>query len=229
MRGHRGAGRHAGGGPRSIPACAGPPRSSPPLPRQTEVYPRVCGATRQKGPHRRRCHGLSPRVRGHPVIRLPNGAYRRSIPACAGPPRTPRRSPPPSRVYPRVCGATREFDPRRVRTEGLSPRVRGHPSSLSSSVSCPGSIPACAGPPSRRCSRGEGPWVYPRVCGATHRIGVRCEHLQGLSPRVRGHQARRVDRHAPLRSIPACAGPPSVTTSACRVSSVYPRVCGATS
>jgi hypothetical protein len=134
----------------------------------------------------------------------------------------------PDAVYPRVCGATAAQAVMQVAGRGLSPRVRGHLAHLHRCLAKLRSIPACAGPPSRRCSRGEGPWVYPRVCGATHRIGVRCEHLQGLSPRVRGHQARRVDRHAPLRSIPACAGPPEGRRRGRASSTVYPRVCGAT-
>ena len=70
--------------------------------------------------------------------------------------------------------------------------------------------------------------VYPRVCGGTYRSSGICVWLAGLSPRVRGnHQV--LPQQLRLRgSIPACAGEPSESASACRASRVYPRVCGGT-
>ena len=51
--------------------------------------------------------GLSPRVRGNPRHRNSSTLEVRSIPACAGEPLTIRPPPQEARVYPRVCGGTR--------------------------------------------------------------------------------------------------------------------------
>ena len=78
--------------PGSIPACAGEPDFGDAFGDAfgdvTEVYPRVCGGTDLGSAQRKRYTGLSPRVRGNlggPDI---NRAFARSIPACAGEPRT---------------------------------------------------------------------------------------------------------------------------------------------
>ena len=92
-----------------------------------------------------------------------------------------------------------------------------------------GSIPACAGePPSslptpRRCA------VYPRVCGGTIRLSEVRTIVQGLSPRVRGNPQRVGWRPGGRRSIPACAGEPSIKGGLHEGGWVYPRVCGGTS
>ena len=72
--------------------------------------------------------GLSPRVRGNllrwrTAVRLP-----RSIPACAGEPAYRLRHPNGSAVYPRVCGGTGTGGWCGRTVLGLSPRVRGNPS-----------------------------------------------------------------------------------------------------
>ena len=131
---------------RSIPASAGePPRSSgsarprwvyprecgepgtPSLPRtKLWVYPRECGGTVQPTGWFARCQGLSPRVRGNPLLIPRSNHYMRSIPASAGEPLRNSRSGVVSRsipasagepfgttarsilggVYPRECGGT---------------------------------------------------------------------------------------------------------------------------
>ena len=53
-------------------------------------------------------------------------------------------------------------------------------------------------------------------------------YSNGLSPRVRGNQHRRGATRPPQRSIPACAGEPSVSRSAVTCAKVYPRVVGGT-
>ena len=70
----------------SIPACAGEPSVAVWSAVFAEVYPRVCGGTGL--PHRRSTgsSGLSPRVRGNPVIAAGIITYAGSIPACAGEP-----------------------------------------------------------------------------------------------------------------------------------------------
>ena len=110
----------------SIPACAGEPHGVS-VNRRGEVYPRVCGGTTYSRHCSSLTDGLSPRVRGNPAMELhdaPLGGLsprvrgnRRvlrltrslgSIPACAGEPTgTSLRVAVVVRVYPRVCGGTR--------------------------------------------------------------------------------------------------------------------------
>ena len=77
-----------------------------PTPQSCRVYPRVCGGTFAIPGPGIRGRGLSPRVRGNPVMeearRLDDG----SIPACAGEPVGVGQLVAAFRVYPRVCGGT---------------------------------------------------------------------------------------------------------------------------
>ena len=111
---------------RSIPACAGEPLPVHELRRDARVYPRVCGGTRRGPRPYTDGQGLSPRVRGNPL--LPWRCHRRegSIPACAGEPRGYPRMPHRAKVYPRVCGGTDRWTAARTLDMGLSPRVRGN-------------------------------------------------------------------------------------------------------
>ena len=52
-------------------------------------------------------------------------------------------------------------------SRGLSPRVRGNPQPLAEVFHTLGSIPACAGEPSRSATWACIQTVYPRVCGGT--------------------------------------------------------------
>ena len=131
----------------SIPACAGEPPSQLALPKAVSVYPRVCGGTAQARRRLSMSTGLSPRVRGNPI--LPGQSYvnDRSIPACAGEPGDTESRQPRNRVYPRVCGGTsRRLEPSSW-LSGLSPRVRGNPAWSSRQARGDRSIPACAGEP----------------------------------------------------------------------------------
>ena len=89
-----------------------------------------------------------------------------------------------------------------------------------------GSIPACAGEPTRRTCCPPGWWVHPRVCGGAGIEGRSTGVVQGPSPRVRGSQWAGSCCGPRQGSIPACAGEP------CRVpllrgrAEVHPRVCG---
>ena len=203
------------------------------------VYPRVCGGTTTMYCLHSIGNGLSPRVRGNlesiplddaklglsPRVRgnRTRTYARGSIPACAGEPRPKSH-----------CGGSTH---RR-------------------------SIPACAGEPSGLTERNANLRVYPRVCGGTH-YGTLWEPKQmGLSPRVRGNLGSRSRRdetlpvipacacrarsipaageykgvvfHVRQRSIPACAGEPSmnetrsIPASRTIARKVYPRVCGGT-
>ena len=54
---------------------------------------------------------------------------------------------PMRRVYPRVCGGTRDDVRVLAASDGLSPRMRGNRSIVSHTQPCSGSIPAYAGEP----------------------------------------------------------------------------------
>ncbi len=153
---------------------------------------------------------------------------RGSIPAGAGSPCriSPARREPT--VYPRGCGVTNMSRRRRSTSRGLSPRVRGHPDCSGGLTIYAGSIPAGAGSPQEKPQGdGEGA-VYPRGCGVTgHLLDVSRGRL-GLSPRVRGHHAYRLDLDARRRSIPAGAGLPTPRYAVYLPATVYPRGCGAT-
>ena len=150
----------------SIPACAGQPVTHRSGRFGIWVYPRVCGAAVTNMRMRRSSHGLSPRVRGSRLPRLPRVRPYRSIPACAGQPPPSSSTCPPGSVYPRVCGAASGTDIRCPFNPGLSPRVRGS-LHLAPTAECGlGSIPACAGQPVYAVTPSAAEGVYPRVCGA---------------------------------------------------------------
>ena len=132
---------------RSIPACAGEPEHWRRLPRKLRVYPRVCGGTILRPGVIRRFNGLSPRVRGNLITPERKAARRRSIPACAGEPRSDDRQAAVRWVYPRVCGGTGNDVSYPGFGKGLSPRVRGNRTICMSGDMPVGSIPACAGEP----------------------------------------------------------------------------------
>ena len=192
----------------SIPACAGEPSQVYPARFATAVYPRVCGGTRRRFRNGKAVKGLSPRVRGNRYSEVIRMARKGSIPACAGePPRRPGATP-AGRVYPRVCGGTREATRQPQAARGLSPRVRGNPAWWGRTACASGSIPACAGEPVRPGRAYLGVQVYPRVCGGTRSDLEHGGNDSGLSPRVRGNPQSRAPAHRPAGSIPACAGEP---------------------
>ena len=152
---------------RSIPARAGeptPPSSRPCPPR---VYPRACGGTfpgqQPEGDQR----GLSPRVRGNQLSSQRSNRCCRSIPARAGEPLVHRLPAPAVQVYPRACGGTFAVRLVPVPLAGLSPRVRGNPSSVKLRMASIRSIPARAGEPPPRTATSRPTTVYPRACGGT--------------------------------------------------------------
>ena len=234
---------------RSIPACAGEPRSRPGPPAAPRVYPRVCGGTRKRvaGPEPQ--IGLSPRVRGNrswvrggyplkgsipacagePVLsRWPAGVAG-SIPACAGEPSDENEFVLLVEVYPRVCGGTSTLVAISQLLPGLSPRVRGNLVNRAHQIHGARSIPACAGEPGGGATRDKIQGVYPRVCGGTTPWSRLCSRPIGLSPRVRGNPPLGLAFAGQQGSIPACAGEPFFCCpSICRCR-VYPRVCGGTS
>ena len=150
VRGNRHRARLAATQMGSIPACAGEPYRLSAEYWSQRVYPRVCGGTPQLASELPQATGLSPRVRGNHYRQAGAGRNRGSIPACAG---EPSAAIPPgqlTRVYPRVCGGTRQRKQCGEHGKGLSPRVRGNRPSDIDGRSKLGSIPACAGEPAAR-------------------------------------------------------------------------------
>ena len=176
----------------------------------------------------------------------------RSIPACAGAPVSLWKHAPgenTTTVYPRVCGGTFMAMETNSRHTGLSPRVRGHPYSVSSLCNVGRSIPACAGAPAMAIPSRQLLTVYPRVCGGTRLgrtqavaqvgsipacAGAPVKHAPGentttVYPRVCGGTLPMSTSRGPaLRSIPACAGAPRRGPWLLKSIQVYPRVCGGT-
>ena len=154
---------------RSIPACAGEPRPAYRDGLPDEVYPRVCGGTRADTRPVIPARGLSPRVRGNPIVIVGSILPERSIPACAGEPFVRNAFLLTDSVYPRVCGGTVVKNHVAALKMGLSPRVRGNPGQSVWNQCLAGSIPACAGEPATWFFTTARFWVYPRVCGGTYR------------------------------------------------------------
>ena len=188
----------------------------------------MCGGTTCRTTIGLRSVGLSPRVRGNLKHKIAEDASIWSIPACAGEPCHQYDGEQDAAVYPRVCGGTVSVGVRHRLHRGLSPRVRGNRDGLGRRPSALGSIPACAGEPTRRLCSGGRPQVYPRVCGGTQPSPVWTGLVSGLSPRVRGNRAPAYRTPARGRSIPACAGEPIVVVVSSSGDGVYPRVCGGT-
>ena len=188
----------------------------------------MCGGTFLYGGPGGTQTGLSPRVRGNHSPAGPTSSGCRSIPACAGEPRSQPDFRSAFKVYPRVCGGTRKQRAVVIPGPGLSPRVRGNHTLRRGQRHVFWSIPACAGEPSPWRPTTGGSRVYPRVCGGTIALQSALTDGRGLSPRVRGNLDLCAVGRYHVGSIPACAGEPAAVTSACRSARVYPRVCGGT-
>ncbi len=192
----------------SIPACAGQPCERCSESQTPRVDPRVCGAASTTTGRSGGIWGRSPRVRGSPreTRRADRGCG--SIPACAGQPIAIERIRSAVWVDPRVCGAARALTIEQVTDGGRSPRVRGSRRCVALGRGARGSIPACAGQPSRSKSSSRSLGVDPRVCGAAKGPLKSAELHEGRSPRVRGSQNDQWSRVRSYGSIPACAGQP---------------------
>ena len=112
-------------------------------------------------------YGLSPRVRGNPLVTMSRLAVSGSIPACAGEPAPRQTLQGTTAVYPRVCGGTPPPPILAPPRKGLSPRVRGNQEKEGGATTDIRSIPACAGEPTSCVSTMTLLRVYPRVCGGT--------------------------------------------------------------
>ena len=212
---------------RSIPACAGEPRSNRQPRLAARVYPRVRGGTTKPKPRELPLYGLSPRARGNQNRAVVNGLALGLSPRARG--NLHHQAEHIGRiVYPRVRGGTPGLVDGRLRPRGLSPRARGNRTKSSARRSNQGSIPACAGEPDILDNYKDKPPVYPRVRGGTISTTLTAGCFQGLSPRARGNQWLIVLLRSLFGSIPACAGEPRLPAVRKCGNRVYPRVRGGT-
>ena len=195
MRGNQGLSASVDLGPGSIPAYAGEPALQLVADLRRGVYPRVCGGTLTEAMTPVTGTGLSPRMRGNRIAADAPPVRVGSIPAYAGEPWPAAAAAEAAWVYPRVCGGTLSVQARVTSSPGLSPRMRGNLSPADQSGIDWRSIPAYAGEPPERRTRGCGCRVYPRVCGGTRGCWRKRLSQSGLSPRMRGNpEVRNGDR-----------------------------------
>ena len=187
-----------------------PVAATPPIVR---VYPRACGGTEQPCAVILPGWGLSPRVRGNRVDGQGSSKEEGSIPARAGEPSAKSARQPPSRVYPRACGGTKQNQSDTTWSSGLSPRVRGNRYFCLLNLTGRGSIPARAGEPTSSLNKRTSIRVYPRACGGTPTTSPQYASIWGLSPRVRGNRGPARGAHVLSGSIPARAGEPGSALS----------------
>ena len=145
-------------------------------------------------------------MRGKPNPGCHDARGFRIIPAHAGQTSSPDLNWASTTDHPRACGANVSSDGMLSRCTGSSPRMRGKPVYFRRRRLPSRIIPAHAGqtPCSRpcRCS----PSDHPRACGANLAGEDDMLYVEGSSPRMRGKQARPIQRARGLRIIPAHAG-----------------------
>ncbi len=211
---------------RSIPACAGEPPARRFFLARVEVHPRLRGGAYSIMDARTEAKGPSPPARGsHRRSRL-HAETVGSIPACAGEPRrhagvVARRS-----VHPRLRGGADECLRVSRGPVGPSPPARGSRRETTMLTIKRGSIPACAGEPTRRAVTRASRRVHPRLRGGAGSSASPLICRMGPSPPARGSHALAPPRRAPHGSIPACAGEPTGRNSGCRCTGVHPRLRG---
>ena len=111
---------------------------------------------------------------------------------------------------------------------GLSPHERGNHLYRDHDGSRFGPIPARAGQPMFRCPTAHLVGAYPRTSGATEPKDGKKYAIEGLSPHERGNPEHGASGPCKVGPIPARAGQPEQTSSACRGHRAYPRTSGAT-
>ena len=131
-------------------------------------------------------------------------------------------------VYPHACGETACSVPHAGRILGLSPRMRGNPSSRAADPADPRSIPTHAGKPKIDRISASCPRVYPHACGETALKPSWPLITAGLSPRMRGNQINRDLDRVVHGSIPTHAGKPTQRLPWAAFRRVYPHACGET-
>ena len=172
------------------------------------AYPRSRGGTKTTQYLPLRVQGLSPLARGNHVQHARDAGPVGPIPARAGEPATPRKSPTPRRAYPRSRGGTAHAVGSLLGRNGLSPLARGNRRDLFLMRTWNGPIPARAGEPSWRWCAQINEKAYPRSRGGTVEGGACGGFVEGLSPLARGN-LHLLGVVRPLDGpIPARAGEP---------------------
>ena len=164
-RGSRFLAADASAAERSIPACAGKPAPPESSNTRSEVDPRVRGEASARPSTSSTRGGRSPRARGSRCPKLEHDHPLRSIPACAGKPRSLRSCSQRMRVDPRVRGEASFYLPSSSPEGGRSPRARGSRARKRRVARAQGSIPACAGKPLSATCLASASRVDPRVRG----------------------------------------------------------------
>src|SRR5690554_1415106 len=118
----------------TIPASAGEPLTGYEIVKIHQDYPRVCGGTRVGNRRAVWALGLSPRLRGNPLLLGTGEVTRGTIPASAGEPSAALSLVMPIKDYPRVCGGTDCYFCGETFNRGLSPRLRGNRDAVSLGV-----------------------------------------------------------------------------------------------
>ena len=147
--------------------------------------------------------------------------------ACGG---TGTSGPPirPSPVYPRACGGTDANIGIMPSEPGLSPRLRGNPSSLNWQTTISRVYPrACGGTTHMTPLRVSQVGLSPRLRGNRKRSHQNF-FICGLSPRLRGNRIAATHGNPTFGSIPAPAGEPAIAKPDQIIQPVYPRACGGT-
>jgi len=226
VRSHQQAAQLPPAGEGSISACAESSGVGNPLISVLRVYLRVCGVILARQSSACWIGGLSPRVRSHPDATTGDRVIRGSISACAESSQGAGGGDLRRWVYLRVCGVIHKDEMEGVKKEGLSPRVRSHPTDRPRRASRAGSISACAESSSLSFCSDCGARVYLRVCGVIVVVRGVEPPLHGLSPRVRSHLGKQPPADERPGSISACAESSFVRADSIQGVQVYLRVCG---
>ena len=170
--------------------------------------------------------GRSPRARGSRRVPSRLLGTHGSIPACAGKPSGPLKTPSGPKVDPRVRGEAFTDALIDEGDEGRSPRARGSHQPVYVYTLDGRSIPACAGKPQWPGRRSTNARVDPRVRGEAENVTPLGAVDSGRSPRARGSPTQGPQALPHGRSIPACAGKPADRDGNAEVIVVDPRVRG---
>ena len=133
------------------------------------------------------------------------------------------------RDYPRAYGGTLGWVGPDWEALGLSPCVRGNPTSWIYPPLYSGTIPVRTGEPSQHKGQGEGVKDYPRAYGGTLHARPGNGGVRGLSPCVRGNRREETAVVKKARTIPVRTGEPAQTANLRVRDKDYPRAYGGTS
>ena len=212
--------------PRIIPAHAGNTRIVSFQFQRIWDHPRACGEHTSLPTVSFIAMGSSPRMRGTPVIIVPEAYGVGIIPAHAGNTVNCGVTCLVNGDHPRACGEHRSVDEVLDGAEGSSPRMRGTPTRWSYTLRCGRIIPAHAGNTGILFSSAPQPGDHPRACGEHGGYPVSYGEYRGSSPRMRGTLGGdRLKSHI-AGIIPAHAGNTRTLRTQAGYYRDHPRACG---